>query len=118
MAEQYQRVPLGSAFRGASLQSSDQGPQLVHGLDGASGLAGDLCQANGGVGELHHGGEVGVVCVGHSEDVGGQPEGASDVAAGGHVADRPAPGFDHRNVGLVEAQQLSELMLAEPVIRR
>jgi hypothetical protein len=90
---------------GASLQSGDERPQLVDGVGRPARLQGDVGEAQHRIGELHHRRERGVVCLGHAEDVDRDAEAVCDVPERCDVTDDPPPGLDHRDVGLVVAEQ-------------
>jgi hypothetical protein len=56
--EQDQALTIQVSFGCAGFQAGNQWPQFVDRVHGASGLAGDFSEANGGVAELEHRGEV------------------------------------------------------------
>src|SRR3569833_877360 len=113
--EQMQGVTLKAAFGGASFETGGQRPQLVDGFDDPAGLAGDLGQPDRAVTELHARGEIGVVGIGDAEQVERQPQCTGDVPTPDNVTRGALAGFDHRDVGLVVAEQEGKRLLAEPV---
>jgi hypothetical protein len=71
MGEEEQRVPVGTALRNAGFEAGDEWAKLAGCVDRPAGLSGDLGEAQGGLGELDHSGEVVGVVGGQAERCGG-----------------------------------------------
>jgi hypothetical protein len=69
LAEKCEGCPIDEPVGGASLEPSDERPQLVDGVDGPTRLPCHIRQAQDGIGELHHRRERRVVWLGNAEDV-------------------------------------------------
>ncbi|WP_020555741.1 hypothetical protein [Embleya scabrispora] len=72
-AEEREYIAFDVAVGDASLRAGDEWPQFVDRLGGLSASAGDLGEADGGVSEPEHHGEVDVSRIGHARTCGGMP---------------------------------------------
>ena len=113
--EKEERVALQESFCGACFESGDERPQLVDGFGHLAGSAGDVGEPEYGFGELEHRGEGRVVGLGDSQRVGRHAERVGDVAEGAGVRDDATAGLDHRDIGLVVAEDPGYAFLAQPV---
>ena len=103
------------AFCGAGLQSRDQWPQLVDCLSGPPSRPGQLGQADRRFGERDHRHEIGVCRVGDPQQMRGYRQGFPDMPTRGYVMYRTPARLDHRDVGLVVAQDRSQLLLGQTI---
>jgi len=102
-------------LRQPSLQAGYQRPQFKDRISGAPALPGGLRKPQGGLRELQHGGEVGVVSADHPEQVRRDRQAISDARQHADVADLAGAALDAADVGLVQTEDRGELGLAEPV---